>query len=221
MIERLIGVVDDAIGRAIGQRFAEDGQFAIAFAIGGAKAQARKVGGVARLVGIDRQQQRCFRDLRNRLAVQHDLPADHRDAVPRQRDDALDIVLIAIGWHHDHDIAVFGRMRKQPRGRSRQDVERGRNPRPPIRVFRHHQPIADQQIGHHRSRRDVERLCDQAMKQHDGGKHHHQPAQFDQPDGQRGLGRRYGFGRNLVFGHAPPVPAIGRASITTNACAQG
>ena len=114
IVERLVTVVDYAIGCAIGQRFAKDRQFAIFTAVCGTDAQSGKIISIARLVGIDRQQQRCFADLRHASAIQYDLPADHGDPITRQGNDAFDIVLIAVGWHNNDDVAIFRRGRKQP-----------------------------------------------------------------------------------------------------------
>ncbi len=66
--------------------------------------------------------------LRHRLAVEDYLAVDHRDAVARQADHALDVVLGLVRRHDDDDVAVFGRARRDPPVAARQHVED--SPRP-------------------------------------------------------------------------------------------
>src|SRR5688572_27842373 len=146
VVEILQRVVDDQVARPVGQGLAIRRRLVDHGPVGQPPAKlleyAEARGAVADLV-IDRNPHRGFDLLAHGLAVEDDLAVDHRDPVAGQRDDALDVVLVAVGRHGDDDVAVFGRRRRDPPLAARQHVERSRDPAPAIRELAHHQPVAD------------------------------------------------------------------------------
>ena len=181
VVQILILVVDDEIGCAIGQGFAHHGYAANRFAIGVGRAEVVETEAVAARVGIERQGDGGFDLLFDRGAVEDDLAVAYRDPVTRECNDALDVILIALRVHGNDDVAIFrGRAEQAPLA-TRGKVKADRRPVPAVGIFAHHQPVSDQQVRHHRFRRDIEWLRDEAVKRENSQQHQRQTADFRDP----------------------------------------
>ena len=144
---------------------------------------------------------------------------DHLDAIPRQADDALDIIDIVDRMFEHHDIAALGHAGEDAAGDQR-PAERQAVPRPAIGRLVDDQIIANQQARLHRFRGDVEAGDHEAADdQHDQREFEQEFAEVDQfplhVDGGvcrhiGGLGRSRFGGHRGRFGHWRRFATCGR-----------
>ena len=181
IVEFLGLVVDHQIGRPIGERFAHHRYAADGRTRGVLRAEIVEAEAIAARIGIERQRDGRLDLLFDRRAIEDDASVLHRDPVTGQRNHPLDVILVALGMNGNDDIAIFGRRSGNSPVTARGEVEADRAPVPAIGIFAHHQPVAHQQVRHHRFRRDVERFGDEAVKGEHREQHHGQPADFGDP----------------------------------------
>ena len=154
----------------------------------------------------------------HRLAVDDKLAVDHPQRVAGKADHALDIIGAGAGRRDDDDVAALGHVAEQPALHRRKDVEARADPRPAVGIFADHQPVAGEQPRHHRFRRDVEGLGDQAVEGEHREQHPQQALDLAPQRGAFALPSRPAGGRLVVGGRLGDryrstlkAPACGRS----------
>ena len=186
VVQRLVHMIDNQVARAVGQGLAVGGRLIDLRAVFQCDTVWLESGKAGIAIGADvivfgRQANWRFNFLRNRLAIQDDLPVDQRDGVTGQGDHALDIIFRLLRRYCDNDIAIFGRTRRNTPIGAWQEVETGRNPGPAVGIFAHHKPVSHQQVWHHACAGDIERLGHEGVEGQHRQQHQAKPAHLGKP----------------------------------------
>ena len=181
IVLRQVGQIEHGVGAAARQRFAIGRQVAFGGAIGRDHPILRVDHGGAVAVGRHLHHRIGQLQLGHGHAVQPQLAILHLHRVTGQADHPLDPVILGDGRFQHHDIAAFGQAAEQPAIHLGKHVQRGRQIGIAIGIFRHDQPIANQQAGQHRSGRDVEGLGHRRVDSEHGQRQQEQLPGFLRP----------------------------------------